>query len=138
MTNVRDSQMSGSYNSLVRALFRNPRHATDNRAIKGCQHEARVCDSGSGAKIVLRAITDKGVLSSLRFRVFGCPHLIAAAESSCERFEGGPVNDLSNFDVPHLMETLGIPVEKMGRILLLEDAIRSLCSQIGLPAKNKD
>ena len=138
MTDVGDSHMPGSYNSLVRALFSNPRHATDNRAIKGRQHEARVCDSGAGAKIVLRAITDKDVLASLRFRVFGCPHLIAAAESSCERFEGGPVNELSNFDVPHLMETLGRPIEKTGRILLLEDAIRSLCLQMGLPAKNKD
>jgi NifU-like protein involved in Fe-S cluster formation len=130
--------MPGPYNSLVRALFGNPRHARDDRAAKGCQHEARVSESGAGVQILLRAVADNGVLASLRFRVFGCPHLIAAAEASCERFEGGPVNALSDFDVPHLMETLGIPIEKTGRILLLEDAVRSLCLQMGLPAMNKD
>ena len=125
-----DSMRLGPYNAAVRAAFRDPRHAAAALAGSGQRFESRASESLSGAQIVLIAVVDDGVLGAFRFRVFGCPHLIAAAEACCERFEGGPVKELQNFAVSDLMETLGVPVEKTGRILLLEDAVRLLLRQI--------
>jgi NifU-like protein involved in Fe-S cluster formation len=62
----------------------------------------------------------------MRFRAWGCPHLIAAAEMVCERFTGETVESLARFEPQRLMTMLAVPVEKSGRILLLEDALRLL------------
>jgi NifU-like protein involved in Fe-S cluster formation len=138
MTSADTAQLLGPYNSRVRACFNTPHHAGGGQEVDGCRYEARASESGAGALLTLSAVTDGGVLASLRFRAFACPHLIAAAEVCCERFEGGPVNQLSDLDVPHLMKTLGVPIEKTGRILLLEDAIRSLRSQIDAESDYQD
>ena len=136
MTGTDAAQLLGPYNARVRACFNTPHHAGEGPAVAGSRYEAEAAESDSGAHLSLSAVTDRGVLASLRFRVFACPHLIAAAEVCCERFEGEPVNQLGDLDVPHLMETLGVPIEKTGRILLLEDAIRSLRSQIDAESGN--
>jgi NifU-like protein involved in Fe-S cluster formation len=138
MTSTDAAQLLGPYNARVRECFNAPHHAADGNAVGGHRYAARAAESDSGAHLSLSAVTDNCVLASLRFRVFGCPHLIAAAEVCCERFEGGPVNQLGDLDVPRLMETLGVPIEKTGRILLLEDAIRSLRSQIDAESVNQD
>lgn len=130
MTDNEKTRLPEPYNALVRASFNNPQHVAKSPRASGRQYEVRVSQPGAGAQIELIGVVEKGVLVRLRFRVFGCPHLIAAAEWCCERFEDGPVNQMGDFDVPGLMENLGVPIEKFGRILLLEDAIRSLLSQI--------
>ncbi len=137
MTTGADSLRLGSYNAAVRSAFQDPRHAIAAPAGSGQRFESRASESLSGAQILLMAEVEGGILAAFRFQVFGCPHLIAAAEVCCERFEGGPVNELDNFAVSVLMETLGVPVEKTGRILLLEDAVRSLLLQIGGAATNR-
>lgn len=121
----------GMYNERVRECFAHPVHTADITAESGGIVRANVAESGSGARLALTAVVDRGRLAELRFRAFGCPHLIAAAELCCERFEGGPVEALHDFSIGWLMETLEIPLEKTGRILLLEDAIASLRAQSG-------
>jgi len=138
MTSVTEPVLLGPYNEQVRGLFQNPRHTGDAAAGNGRRYEARASESTAGAQILLIAGVTEGILAALRFRVFGCPHLIAAAEATCERFEGGAVNKLQEFNVSDLMETLGVPVEKMGRILLLEDAIQALLSQVDGKAINRN
>ena len=76
---------------------------------------------------------DSARLRAIRYAVFGCPHLIAAAELVCERFEGQPVEVLADFDPRELIDTLAVPVEKTGRILLLEDAVRALYDTCSAP-----
>jgi hypothetical protein len=62
----------------------------------------------------------------VRFRVFGCPHLVAAAEEWCRHTEGRPVSANDAPAVAALMTLLDVPTEKTGRILVLEDAWRAL------------
>jgi len=69
----------------------------------------------------------------MRYRVYGCPHVIAALEYCCERFEGGAVATLAEFNVADLRAALDVPVEKTGRMLLIEDVIRSIREQAGGP-----
>ena len=67
-----------------------------------------------------------GVLERLRFRAWGCPHVLAACEEFCRRYQGRPASDLEEFETARIMEDLAVPVEKTGRILVLEDTVRSL------------
>jgi NifU-like protein involved in Fe-S cluster formation len=120
----------GHYGDAVRRYFSRPAHAGEPPAGRGPLTAAEAAEGGAGARIMLTAVTDGGRLIALRYRVFGCPHLIAAAEAVCERFEGRAVEELADFKVAELMASLEIPLEKTGRILLLEDAIRALRARL--------
>lgn len=82
-------------------------------------------------QLQLSATVDGETVSALRFRAWGCPHTIAVAEAACAALEGRPVADLLEFSARDLMEELAVPVEKTGRILVIEDAVRSLGRRFG-------
>lgn len=113
--------MTGSpYSERVRRLFAAPAHG-------GClDGGVRVRHDAQGVRLCLCAETDADTVRSLRFRAYGCPHVIAAAEAFCAACEGRPVHALLEFSADDLMQSLRIPREKTGRILVLEDAIRKL------------
>jgi NifU-like protein involved in Fe-S cluster formation len=64
-----------------------------------------------------------GVIQTVRYRVFGCPHTIAAASWVAERLEGRDSETLRRFDLGALQAALDVPVEKLGKLLRIEDAI---------------
>ena len=101
-------------------MFADPAHAgrLDGAiSIRGDAADVRLC---------LFAQAEAGRVSALRFLAWGCPHLIAAAEAVCAAYEGRPVTELLEFSASGLMQSLPVPVEKTGRILVLEDAARAL------------
>jgi len=108
------------YNSDVREYFANPKYAGD-------VHDGAIgYVDEQGIRIRLSAEVADGSIIRLRFRAWGCPHLVAACEAICRKFEGGPVTDLERFDSARIMQYLAVPIEKTGRILVLEDTVRSL------------
>ncbi len=66
----------------------------------------------------------------MRFEAWACPHVIAAAEAVCRHFEGSAVIELEKFPSAQIMLDLAVPVEKTGRILVVEDTVRSLRAAI--------
>ena len=78
----------------------------------------------------LSAEVSDGRLASLRFRAKGCPHLLAAAEALCRDLEGKPVTALETPFGADIMRRLSVPVEKTGRILVLEDVAAALYRQL--------
>lgn len=108
------------YNSRVREYFANPQHCGD--VVDG----AIGFIEGQGMRIRLTAEAANGSIRAMRFRAWGCPHVIAAAEAVCRQFEGYPVAELEQFSTAQIMQDLAVPVEKTGRILVLEDTVRSL------------
>jgi NifU-like protein involved in Fe-S cluster formation len=114
------------YNDTVRRHFANPAHAGDLQEGYPRPVSAHASGSEEGLRVLLAAQIDGGIVSRLRYRVFGCPHLIAAAEELCTRLEGGPADALQDVPVAQLMELLEVPVGKTGRLLLLEDAAHAL------------
>ena len=117
--------MSGDpYNAAVREAFSDPAHAGDvDAGIVAYFEDQGLC-------IRLSAELGGAVLTSLRFRVWGCPHVIAAAEWFCRNFEGAAVAALEDFQTSQIMQELAVPAEKTGRILVFEDTVRSLRAAI--------
>jgi len=118
--------MSDPYSELVRGYFANPVHAGQlpdeyNNGVVG-----EAAESESGSRVVLSAVVDGETIRLLRYQVFGCPHLIAAAEAFCDEVEGKAIAALTELDVASLMNRLAIPVEKTGKVFILEDAARAL------------
>ncbi|MEJ2173100.1 MAG: iron-sulfur cluster assembly scaffold protein [Woeseiaceae bacterium] len=113
------------YSARVRKLFGNPAHAG---SLAGA-HAARVDDQGVSVQFF--ADVADGRILELRFLAWGCPHVIAAAEALCAQYERRPVSELESFEAAQLMQSLSVPVEKTGRILVIEDAVRSLAELLG-------
>lgn len=113
---------SDPYSAKVRALFAAPQHG-------GVLDDA-LCAAveDQGVRICLFATVENGIATELRFQAWGCPHVIAAAEAFCAESKGLAASELLEFSVSGLMQSLSVPVEKSGRILVLEDAVRSLGS----------
>jgi NifU-like protein involved in Fe-S cluster formation len=125
---------SDPYSARVRALFAEAAHAGD---LENPAARAHVDDQG--VRIALAADIDGDIVVRLRFRAWGCPHLLAAAEAFCRAFEGRPASALAAFGAAEIMRTLPVPKEKLGRILVLEDAVRSLGQSAGVsPEPGKD
>ena len=109
------------YGERVRELFRAPEHAGD---LENPAARAQIIDQG--VRLAIAAAIDDGIIACLRFRAWGCPHLLAAAEAFCRAYEGRPAVALQAFTAAEIMQILAVPREKLGRILVLEDAVRSL------------
>jgi len=108
------------YSEEVRSRFAEPAHAgTLDDGIS-------VLEAAQEIRLELSARAEGNRLAVLRFRVRGCPHVIAAADAFCAQYEGRDASELEDFSADPITETLEVPVEKTGRILVLEDAVRSL------------
>jgi NifU-like protein involved in Fe-S cluster formation len=117
------------YNEAVRRYFADPAHAGDLQEEFEVTLVADVSESAEGAHIVMSAGIRGGAIDGIAYRAWGCPHLIAALDLACRILAGQPVATLENFDSANITRELSVPVEKTGRILLLEDALASLWAQ---------
>ena len=63
-----------------------------------------------------------GAVAAAKFLAFGCPHTIAVAAWLAEQAVGRPVIGALPESVQALSEHFAVPVEKLGRLLIVEDA----------------
>ena len=66
----------------------------------------------------------------IRYRVIGCPYLMASLEWLCENLENKYINDIEKITLIDLMEILKIPSDRRSIILLLEDAVNDIRLQL--------
>jgi NifU-like protein involved in Fe-S cluster formation len=66
-----------------------------------------------------------GRVCDARFEAFGCPWTVAAAEWLASRLPGRAVVDLVPGTPLEWAGSLGVPVERLGRLLVIEDALRA-------------
>ena len=82
-------------------------------------------DRALGTEVVFYLrVTDREI-AEISFQAFGCPHTIAACSLATEQLTGQPVQALVELTARSLLAALQGPVEKMGRMLVLEDALRN-------------
>ncbi len=82
-------------------------------------------DREQGIEVAFHMRVDGQVIAEIRFQVFGCPHAIAACGLAAERLAGQPVGALMELKPESLRTALDAPVEKMGRLLVVQDALRN-------------
>jgi hypothetical protein len=75
-------------------------------------------------EVWLRPAAD-GSVQALRYRVWGCPHTIAALAWLAQHWPGGRTDRPPGGGPQGWQAALGIPVEKLGRLLIIEDALRA-------------
>lgn len=109
-----------NYNHKVQEYFANLRHKGE--FLDGVN--SYLNDQGIRIKLSARIKNEK--IAKLCFLAWGCPHIITAAEFFCRTFEGRHIQNLEQFEIKPIMQKLAIPIEKTGRILVLEDAVKSL------------
>jgi NifU-like N terminal domain len=66
--------------------------------------------------------TRAGAIQAVRFLAFACPHVIAVSAWVAEHAVGLQARGQLPESVPSLRERFAVPVEKLGRLLIVEDA----------------
>lgn len=80
-------------------------------------------DRAAGTQIEFQARIPADTIDEITFRAFGCPHSIAACSLATELLTGQPAAALMKLAPRELAEALDVPVEKTGRLLVVQDAL---------------
>jgi cysteine desulfurase len=79
--------------------------------------------AGQEAWVRFRLQVGGGVVKSALFKAYGCPHTLAVAAWVAERLCGRSRADLAPGTPAEWAGALAVPVEKLGRLLVVEDAL---------------
>ena len=118
------------YSSEVRRRFAAPARAGKFPEGASGVVAAAAADRSLNVWIEFEIQARDGVIEATRFRVFGCPHTVAAADRIAEWLEGRGVGCLDELDMRSVAEQLEVPRDKLGKLLRIEDAVRACLSQI--------
>ena len=110
------------YSASVQDYFSRP------AAQPGRQVSGEAGSMGQGIWVRFGMDAEAGQMRNVGFRAFACPHIIAACQRVAELLEGAPLEDLGAIDTESLLQEFEIPVEKMGKLLILKDALLA-CQQ---------
>jgi NifU-like protein involved in Fe-S cluster formation len=125
MTDSDAASEEASYSELVRRHFAEPSRIGELAPAEDVIHgEAGSLDGGARFRFGARISMDQ--LSDVRVRVYGCPHCIAAASWAADQLVGLSREALESWSWREAERALGVPPQKRGRLLILEDAIRAL------------
>jgi NifU-like protein involved in Fe-S cluster formation len=75
-----------------------------------------------GTWVQFDVLIGEGIIRDARFLAFGCPHTIAVSAWVAERAVGRGARAVLPETVEQLSERFAVPVEKRGRLLIIEDA----------------
>jgi hypothetical protein len=119
--------MGRTLNPLVRRYFlAGPRLPAfpEGNAPPGLR-QGRAGKQADGTAVFFELQIADGIVRSARFSAYGCPHTVAVVAWLCEVMEGRS----SDAGIPGTpadwARTLEVPAEKLGRLLIVEDALRA-------------
>jgi len=113
------------YSSEVRQRFSAPDRAGDIAPAAGVVVEGVAEDRSLSVWVRFQIQITDARMERVRFRAFGCPHMLAAADCVAGMLEGQPLAALDNLDMQALAAELELPREKFGKLLRLEDALQA-------------
>ncbi len=85
-------------------------------------HRGAAGGRAQGTWVQFDVRANSGVIRAARFLAFGCPHTIAVSAWVAEHGVGGLPQAALPESVQQLSERFEVPVEKRGRLLIIEDA----------------
>jgi hypothetical protein len=69
---------------------------------------------------------EDGVIREARVQVYGCPHTVAVCNLLAGRLPGRLPAAPAMGTPEEWRETVRVPIEKLGRMLIIEDALKAL------------
>jgi cysteine desulfurase len=78
-----------------------------------------------GTEVCFEFEIAEGFVKSARFSAYGCPHTLAVAAWLCEVLEGAPIETGLPGTPADWAARFEVPTEKLGRLLIVEDALRA-------------
>jgi cysteine desulfurase len=78
-----------------------------------------------GTRVTLELKIATGIVKSARFTAYGCPHTLAVTQWLCEVLEGARIDGGPPGTPAEWAAKFAVPVEKLGRLLVVEDALRA-------------
>ncbi len=114
------------YSARVLDLFGRLPGAESLAAGRGTAVQGEAMALERGAWVRFEARVDHGQVLDCVFRAWGCPHTLAAAAWACAALKGLAIDMGDAIDARRLALELAVPVEKMGRLLIVEDAMHAL------------
>lgn len=113
------------YPAAVLARFDAPPNAGAVAPGPGTVLRGQAGGTGDGVHVAFEFRVADGRIVAAAFRAFGCPYTIAACSLVAERLEGREARALGEFQPLGLADELEVPADKRGRLLTIEDALRS-------------
>jgi NifU-like protein involved in Fe-S cluster formation len=118
------------YNELTRRLFENPGSVGTLEGTTCARGAAGSRAQGTWVQFDVR-LTASHAVGAVRFQAFGCPHVIAGAALIAEEAVGTGTTPSAAHGARALRERLEAPLEKLGRLLVVEDAWRAALTAAG-------
>lgn len=118
------------YSLYLIELFARSDYSDAEDPITTNHYETFAGDINDNSFIQIKYIADEKVIKKIRYRVIGCPYLMASLEWLCENLEEKYINDIEKITIIDLMEILKIPSDRRSIILLLEDAVNDIRLQL--------
>jgi NifU-like protein involved in Fe-S cluster formation len=117
---VNGNKLTRRYNELTRRYFESPGNVGELSGAGVFRGTAGNREQGTWVQFDLRA--ESGTVRAVRFLAFACPHTIAVSAWVAEQSVGRAVTSVLPESVQDLRDRFAVPVEKMGRLLIIEDA----------------
>jgi NifU-like protein involved in Fe-S cluster formation len=109
------------YSELTRRYFEAAPHA--GVILGACRGSAGSRDRGTWVQFDIQVAAQRCL--DARFLAFGCPHTIAVAAWVAEQAIGSSLHTALPETVAALAQRFAVPAEKLGRLLIVEDAWRA-------------
>ncbi len=117
------------YSALVRELFERLPHAGDLAPGPGVVAVGEAMALDRGAWVRFEARIEEGCIADCAFRAWGCPHTLAAAALVSGRMSGQAMGTRPALNARRLAAELAAPPEKLGRLLVVEDALAGMLAK---------
>jgi nitrogen fixation protein NifU and related proteins len=119
------------YNELVESYFFAPNHVgiVDLSQPLSLHYSEGVAGRGDVFDFYLLC-NSHGFVLQARFKAYGNPYLIAAAEWLCRQLEGSLINEHPRFNYSCLVQDLAIPKTRYSVALQIEDGYREIVTMM--------
>ena len=114
-----------SYSAAVRRHFHEPSNAGAMAGAADGRVRGEAGSAAAGTRVVFWARIEDQRIVAMSFQALACPHVIAACSRTTELLSGQALAAARAFDPQLLMAELQIPPDKLGRLLIVEDALRN-------------